>query len=754
MAGSPTPAGGFTAPDRASAAPSTSAPSAALGRPAAETAAPAEWVGTPRARKRAGLSIYSILLIMLLSVSVLSSIVVGIIGYVNGTEALRAIAYEKLVEIREGRAREVAQLFGTVENAVRLGALNETSKQAAREFAAGFAELDAQPRDAAASAAVEDYYSQTFAADLAEATGEPVDGATFVPTSAAQEYLQYHYVIPFADWEEAILSNGAGDGSAWSAAHEKYHNYFRAMTQLQEFEDVLMIDTDGNVVYSAFKGVDLGTNLIEGPYRLSNLSDAYREAMSRNIIGDVVLTDFAAYNPSLGNPAAWAVTPIADGGEVIGALAIELPIDRINQVMTVGGAWQINGLGVTGETYLVGSDGTMRSISRQLQDDPAAYEDAAVAAGLTPAAAALSVRNGNTLLQQTVSGEAVARALAGDSGTMLERNYLGEDSLTAFAPLALDGLDWVIVAQETSAEALVPVEEFTRNLILSTAGMIIFVCLLSLLLAQIFVRPLRRLKTAAQRIAAGDEGVQVDAGSSDELADVASAFNDMSRSLQIKSQLIDEQERANEQLILSFMPEGMASRYKHGDDAITQDNDDVTVIFADIVGFEELSLTMTSEESVALLNDLIRTFDEAAERHGVERVRTTRQSYQAVCGLGTPRVDNARRAVEFALELEAILERYSAQQGVTLRLRAGLDSGKVTSGLIGRARVVYDMWGDAVNLAFRVQGDSSEPGIYITQRVADRIPDSIGTEMAGDIETQSGPQRVWRVSAPVVVVEG
>jgi class 3 adenylate cyclase len=754
MAGSPTPAGGYAAPERASAAPSTSAPSPALGRPTEEPATAPEWVGTPRARTRAGLSIYSILLIMLLSVSVLSSIVVGIIGYVNGSEALRQIAYEKLVEIREGRAREVAQLFGAVENAVRLGALNETSKQAAREFTAAFAELDGQPRDTAASAAVEEYYAQTFAADLAEATGAPVDGATFVPTGAAQEYLQYHYVIPFADWEEAILSNGAGDGSAWSAAHEKYHNYFRAMTQLQEFEDVLMIDTQGNVVYSAFKGVDLGTNLIEGPYRLSNLSDAYREAMSRNIVGDVVLTDFAAYNPSLGNPAAWAVTPIADGGEVIGALAIELPIDRINEVMTVGGAWQINGLGETGETYLVGSDGTMRSISRQLQDDPAAYEEAAVAAGLTPGAAALSVRNGNTLLQQTVSGEAVSRALAGESGTMLERNYLGEDSLTAFAPLALDGLDWVIVAQETSAEALVPVEEFTRNLILSTAGMIIFVCLLSLLLAQIFVRPLRRLKTAAQRIAAGDEGVQVDAGSSDELADVATAFNDMSRSLQIKSQLIAEQERANEQLILSFMPEGMASRYKHGDDAITQDNDDVTVIFADIVGFEELSLSMTSEESVARLNDLIRTFDEAAERHGVERVRTTRQSYQASCGLGTPRVDNARRAVEFALELEAILDRYSAQQGVTLKLRAGLDSGKVTSGLIGRARVVYDMWGDAVNLAFRVQGDSSEPGIYITQRVADRIPDSIVTEPAGDIETQSGPQRVWRVSAPVVVVEG
>lgn len=710
-----------------------------------------EWVGTPRARRRAGLSIYSILLIMLLSVSVLSSIVVGVIGYANGTQALRAIAYEKLVEIRENRAREVAQLFAAIENSVRLGAMNETSRQAAVAFADGFAQLREEGMDAAAAAAVDDYYRDTFAAQLSVATGEQVDGSTFAPKDPAAQYLQYHYVIPYATWEEAILNDDAGDGSAWSAAHARYHDYFRAMTELNDFEDVLMIDAQGDVVYSAFKGVDLGTNLLEGPYRLSNLAEAYREAMTRNIVGEVVLEDFQAYSPSLGSPAGWAVTPIAADGEVIGALAIELPIDRINEVMTVGGEWAVNGLGATGETYLIGADRSMRSVSRALQDDPQEYERASVAAGLSPAAAALSVQNGNTLLQQTISGESVERAFAGESGTVLERDYLGRESLVAYAPLGVDGLDWAIVAQETSAEALVPVEDFTRNLILSTAGMIIFVCLLSLVLAQVFVRPLRRLKTAARRIAAGEEGVQVDAGSSDELADVASAFNDMSRSLQVKSNLIEEHERANERLILSFMPEGMADRYKHGDDAITQDNEDVTVVFADIVGFEAFSLTLSSEESVAKLNDLIRTFDEAAEKHGVERVRTTRQSYLASCGLGTPRVDNARRAVEFALELDAILERYSVQQGVPLGIRAGLDSGKVTSGLIGRARVVYDMWGDAVNLAFRVQGDSDEPGIYITQRVADRIPDTVAITPAGEVATQSGTQRVWRVETPVTV---
>jgi class 3 adenylate cyclase len=712
------------------------------------TAATAGWSPSARPRRRAGLSIYSILLIMLLSVSVLSSIVVGVIGYVNGSQALRDVAYEKLVEVRESRAREVQSLFDAIENTVVLGAMNETTREAVAAFTAAFDELDRSALDPAAAAEVAAYYDDAFATKLTAATGDDVDGATFAPSRPATVYLQQHYVLPFSDWQAAIAQTDAGDGSAWSRAHALYHPYYRAMTERLDLEDVVMIDARGDVVYTAFKGVDLGTNLLDGPYRLSNLATAYRTAIDRNIAGDVVLADFAPYSPSLGTPAGWAVTPIVDDGQVRGALAIELPIDRINEVMTVGGQWELNGLGASGETYLVGHDLLMRSISRELQADPSRYAQAAVAAGLQPSAADLSVRNGNTLLHQRVDTEAVTRALAGADGTMIERDYLGREVLTAYAPVAVGELNWVIVAQENTAEALAPVEDFTRNLILSTAAMIVFVCLLSLVLAQVFVRPLRRLTLAAQRIASGEEGVQVDAGSSDELADVATAFNDMSRSLQVKSDLIAEQERANEQLILTFMPEGLAARYRHGDEAITQDAEDVTVVFADIMGFEELALTLSSEEAVAKLNDIVRAFDDAAERFGVDRVRTTRQSYLASCGLAVPRVDHARRAVEFARELETILARWSAQQGVDLHLRAGLDSGRVTSGLIGRARVVYDMWGDAVNLAFRVQGDSSEPGIFVTQRVADRIPDTIPVLPAGEIETASGTQRVWRVGAP------
>ena len=172
------------------------------------------------------------------------------------------------------------------------------------------------------------------------------------------------------------------------------------MTQLQEFEDVLMIDTEGNVVYSAFKGVDLGTNLLEGPYRLSNLSEAYREVDEPQHRRRGRAHRLRRVQPEPGQPRGVGGDPDRRRRQVIGALAIELPIDRINKVMTADGEWEINGLGATGETYLVGRDGTMRSISRQLRRRPRRLRGGRGGRRLSPDAAALSVRNGNTLLQQ------------------------------------------------------------------------------------------------------------------------------------------------------------------------------------------------------------------------------------------------------------------------------------------------------------------------------------------------------------------
>lgn len=698
--------------------------------------------------RRAGLSIQSSLLIMLLAVSLLSSVVVGLIGYVNGSDSLRDAAFDRLVGVRDSRAGEVTELFDRIKNTVLVQSRSAETIDAMEDFTAAFAALKDNELTPEESTEIEAYFSGPFAEKLREASGSRVDTASFMPVGAAQRYLQLHYTVPFENFDAAIATLDAGDGSAWSAANARYHEQLRRMTEILDFEDILLIDKDGNVVYSAYKGVDLGTNLLNGPYDFSNLATAYTKALSANNLDAVEFADFGAYPPSIDQPAAWAVSPIGVNGQTIGAFAVEMPIDSINSLMTGGMSWSAKGLGDTGETYLVGADHLMRSTSREVVEHPDAYLRKAVATGTRVELAQRILDNQSTLLLQSVNTVAVEHALNGETGTVIGDNYLGEESLSAYTPAEIDNLDWVIVAEIATEEAFSPVREFTRNLVLSSAALLILVAILSLVLAQIIVRPLRRLKAAAGRIAAGEQGVEVDAGRSDELADVATAFNDMSRSLHVKATLLDQQVAENERLLLTLMPASVAKRYRDGDQNIVEDHNEVTVLYADILGFDEYSRTMPSERALAQLNDVLKSFDEAAELHGVERVRTNRTGYLASCGLTVPRVDNARRTVDLAVELQSILERFGAQFGATLNLRAGIDTGTVTSGLVGRSNVVYDLWGDAVSLAFQVQGETSQAGIFLTQRVLDKLPGSQDVVALESIHTASGEQRVWRLNPP------
>lgn len=700
----------------------------------------------PSASAKGGLSIRSLLLIMLLLVSIVSSVVVGFIGYVNGRDSLRDAAFERLIEVRDSRAREMNSLFDTIESTLLLASRGDSVKQAVQAFTTGFDELESSSLSADERATLAEYYTEDFGARLAEATGETVDTSTLVPTDAAQSYLQLEYTVPAASFDEALAADDAGDGSAWSQAHAEYHDFFRRMTELFHYDDVLLLDTQGNVVYSAYKGIDLGTNLDTGPLHRTNLATAYATALTGNVGDSVEFTDFADYPPSLGVPAAWAVVPVVVDGAIVGALAVELPVASINEVMTGGGDWEASGLGLTGETYIVGAqDNLMRSLSRDLIEDPDGYEKAAIAAGTPPEAARQAVETQSTLLLQPVRTDAVAGASEGKTGTTFAVGYLGSETIAAYAPLSIKGLDWVVVAEIDSAEAFAPVTEFTRNLVLSSAVIVILVSLLSLIIAGVIVRPLRRLRDAARRIASGEQGVQVDAGTSDELADVGAAFNDMSRSLQVKATLLDEQQAENERLLLSLMPEPLVKKYKEGAQTIVLDHQEVSVMYADIVGFEAFSKGLGSEEALEKLNEILRSFDDAAERCGVERVRTTRAGYLASCGLTIPRVDNARRMVDFAIELERIAERFGGKHGVSLGIRAGLDTGTVTSGLVGQTHIAYDLWGDAVNLAFQLQGSNRESGIFLTQQVVDRMPDTVHVRDWGFVTTASGPQKVWRV---------
>lgn len=367
------------------AATQTSVPPTIGPPPAKEAAAARPPTPALRPRRRFGLGIQSKLLLMLLAVSVLSAAVVGLIGYRSGSESIRQAAFERLTEVRQSRTAAITDLFDRIKGEAVVLTRGTTAVEAVTSFNNGFAELNARPADPADTQTVNSWYANAFAPKLAEETGEASDPQTFQPTSAAQTYLQARYTVPAGnDYDAALAVDDAGDGSSWSAANATFQDYFRQSINRLGYDDALLLNTDGDVVYSAYKSADLGTNVLTGPLNESNLSTAYRAAMRATSPDFVDITDFEFYAPYYGQPVAWAVSPVARDGVTIGVLALQLPKQLINKVMTNQDRWTQDGLGSTGETYLAGPDLTMRSISRLLVENPSEYVTRAVDAA-TPA---------------------------------------------------------------------------------------------------------------------------------------------------------------------------------------------------------------------------------------------------------------------------------------------------------------------------------------------------------------------------------
>ncbi len=182
-------------------------------------------------------------------------------------------------------------------------------------------------------------------------------------------------------------------------------------------------------------------------------------------------TDIEEWTPALGFPVMWVVSAIGDDDGITGVMALQVPIQWINDVTTGYEQWQQQGFGATGETYLAGSDRLMRSTSRRLVEDRDGYAAAVIADGTSSDTAERITEAGGSVLLQPVRGTAVDEAIAGRTGTAVSTEYIGGESITAYAPLDIDGLDWVIVARMDASEAFEPVTDFTRTLLLSTLGL-------------------------------------------------------------------------------------------------------------------------------------------------------------------------------------------------------------------------------------------------------------------------------------------
>ena len=173
-------------------------------------------------------------------------------------------------------------------------------------------------------------------------------------------------------------------------------------------------------------------------------------------------------------------------------------------------------------------------------------------------------------------------------------------------------------------------------------------------------------------------------------------------------------------LLHNVLPDSIAVRLKAEESAIADRFESVTVVFADIVGFTPLSSGADPEQIVSMLNSIFTEFDDLATKHGVEKIKTIGDSYMAVAGLSEPRDEHTEAAIEFALDILRAVENRIGLDGNPIRLRVGINEGPVVAGVIGQNRFIYDLWGDTVNVASRMESTSLIDTIQVTQAVKDR----------------------------------
>src|SRR3989339_870246 len=308
-------------------------------------------------------------------------IITGVLSYQIASKSLRDQSFNQLVSVRDLKKRQIEGYFERIRADIAALSEDPTVCNAMKEMKRAFEEIGAE-----------------------------------------KTHELYVTKNPFKK-EKKIDYLNAIDGSEYSSLHALYHPYFKGLLEKCGYYDIFLIDPEtGSIIYSAYKELDFGSNLINGPYANTNIAKLYKEVTNTAEHNVVTIIDFEPYAPSDFAPASFIAAPISDGFNKTGILVLQIPIDQINNIMM-----ERAGLGKTGETYLVGSDKFMRSDSR--------FSDK------------------RTILVNKIDTDAVRDALSNKSDCKVIKDYRGSEVLSAYTPLDIKGMKWAIIAEIDKKEA-------------------------------------------------------------------------------------------------------------------------------------------------------------------------------------------------------------------------------------------------------------------------------------------------------------
>ena len=449
---------------------------------------------------------------------------------------------------------------------------------------------------------------------------------------------------PHPAGEKQKLDN-ADDGSAYSQLHAALHPWFRKVQEARGYYDIFLIDASGNVVYTVFKEADFGTNLLSGEWRGTGLAEAFAKVRDNPQAENAAFVDFAPYAPSAGVPASFIASPLLDAnGGFDGALVFQMPIDRINAVMT-----NAIGLGETGETYIVGSDFLMRSESRfRKQGEPSE----------------ILVRKSDT--------PSTRAALAGETDVAVSTDYRGHPVVASYTPVRFHEAQWALLSEIDLAEIQAPINAMALRFTLIGSVVVLVMGIGGFLFARTISRPITRMNVAMREIAGGDLSIEVpDTHRKDEIGEMAVAvqvFKD--NALEVKRL---EAEQAETQARIDA--EARAARAKLADD------------FQSAIGGIVETVASAATEMLAAANSLS------------EGAADTSQRSQVVASAAEEASSNVQAVSSAAEELSSSISEIGRQMEESQSIsQTAVESIDTTNAKVGELSTAADRIGEVIAL--------------------------------------------------------
>jgi methyl-accepting chemotaxis protein len=397
------------------------------------------------------------LVICIIAMSIIPLAINSIYSIHTSKAALQSSAMEKLVSAREARNNSITRYLDTIGSQISVLSHDKMIIDATVSFISAFNKLPDAVGDAKFK--LEDYYKNQFGEEYKNKTGNPSPLDQMINSLTPQSVMIQHAFI--SNNSNPLGSKHLLDESPilydYSNIHKVYHPKIREFLEVFSLYDIFIVDiSTGNIVYTVFKELDFSTNILTGPFSETNLAKVVRQAIE---IGDqkaFSIVDFERYAPSYESPASFIASPIWDGNKKIGILVFQMPLETINEIMN-----ERDGLGDSGETFLVGKDKRLRSDTFNNKD----YN-------------IYNSFNKNKLIEN----ENLEKALQGNTGAVITKNYNGDEVLSAFTKVKYKNLTWAIFAEQLTTEAFKTANAQQRNMLVFILFSIIIVIAVSLII--------------------------------------------------------------------------------------------------------------------------------------------------------------------------------------------------------------------------------------------------------------------------------